>query len=382
LERFVWNDKKTTISAIIGLFLSRFFCNLLGKLARRYNSMQKQAVGKVRHIVLLAVSPAMELDIAGPMAVFDAVNRRDGTSSRAYETELLTTTAELKVAGLSGLCLAANRHYRDVRQEVDTLLVVGGTGARTTGDPELLSWLQKIAVRVRRLGSVCTGAFLLAEAGLLDGRRATTHWAYASELAMRYPRVRVDSNPIWVQDGNVYTSAGVTTGMDLALGFVEQDHGSEVALAVARSLVLFLRRPGGQAQFSVSLSTQAVGRNSLLELQIWMAENLHRDLSVETLAERTAMSSRNFARSFVRELGITPARYVEQLRLEAARRRLEQTEMSLEEVSSACGFGSAEIMRRTFLRCLGITPGRYRSHFGYFAAKGVPVASLKFFDHA
>ncbi len=336
--------------------------------------VQKQAAGKVRHIVLLAVPPAMELDIAGPMAVFDAVNRMGGIFSRAYETELVTTTAELKVAGLTGLSLVANRHYRDVQQEVDTLLVVGGTGARTTSDGALLAWLQEIAVKVRRLGSVCTGAFLLAEAGLLDGRSATTHWACARELASRYPRVAVDSNPIWVRDGNVYTSAGVTTGMDLALGFVEQDHGGEVALAAARSLVLFLRRPGGQAQFSVSLSTQATRKSSLFELQVWMAENLDRELSVDTLAEHTAMSPRNFARSFVREFGITPARYVERLRLEAARRRIEQTEMSLEEIASACGFGSAEIMSRAFLRCLGISPAHYRGNFGYSAARTSTVA--------
>ncbi|MDR3555708.1 MAG: GlxA family transcriptional regulator [Syntrophobacteraceae bacterium] len=334
---------------------------------------QKHGAAKVRYIVLLAVPPAMELDIAGPMAVFDAVNRMDGVGLRQYETELVTTGTELKVEGLSGLCMAANRHYRDVRKEVDTLLVVGGTGARTTGDAALLAWLREIAVRVRRLGSVCTGAFLLAEAGLLDGKRATTHWACAQELASRYPRVTVDSNPIWVRDGNVYTSAGVTTGMDLALGFVEEDLGGEVALAAARGLVLFLRRPGGQAQFSVSLSTQAVRKSSLFELQVWMVENLDRDLSVEGLAARIAMSPRNFARSFVRQLGITPARYVEQLRLEAARRRLEQTEMSLEEIASACGFGSAEIMRRAFVRCLGIAPARYRGHFGYSAARTSPA---------
>ncbi len=337
-------------------------------------AVQKHATGKVRHIVLLAVPPAMELDIAGPMAVFDAVNRMDAISPPAYEIEFVTTVADLRVAGLSGLSLVAHKHYRDVNNDVDTLLVAGGTGARMTSDVALLAWLKEIAVHARRLGSVCTGAFLLAKAGLLDGRSATTHWAYAHELASRYPSVTVDSHPIWVQDGNVYTSAGVTTGMDLSLGFVEQDHGSEVALAVARSLVLFLRRPGGQAQFSVSLSTQAARKNTLFELQVWMAENLDRDLSVETLAARTAMSSRNFARSFVRELGITPAHYVEQLRLEAARRHLETTEMSLEEIAYACGFGRAEIMRRAFVRCLGIPPTRYRDHFGYPAACASPVA--------
>lgn len=327
-------------------------------------TVQRSPAGKVRHVVLFAVPPVMELDIVGPLSVFSAVNRMPGRADSGYDIELVTTGAERSVAGVSGLSLVAHRHYHEVREEVDTLLVVGGSGALTTRDPAVLGWLREMAQRVRRLGSVCTGAFLLAEAGLLDGRRATTHWACARELASRYPQVTVDPNPIWVQDGNVYTSAGVTTGMDLALGFVEQDHDSETALEVARNLVLFLRRPGGQAQFSVSLSTQAAGKNSFIELQVWMAENLSAEISVETLAARVAMSPRNFARAFVGELGITPARYVERLRLEAARRRLEQTDMSLEEIASGCGFRSAELMRRAFLRSIGITPGRYRDHFG------------------
>lgn len=332
--------------------------------------------GRLRHIVLLAVPPAMELDIAGPMAVFSAVNRMPGRCGPGYEIELVTTGAEQIVEGVTGLSLVAHRHYHQIREEVDTLLVVGGSGVLTPCDSAVLARLRAMASRVRRLGSVCTGAFLLAEAGLLDGRRATTHWACACELAARYPQVTVDPNPIWVQDGNVYTSAGVTTGMDLALEFVEQDHGSGVALEVARNLVLFLRRPGGQAQFSVSLSTQASGKNSLFELRAWMAENLNRELSVETLASRAAMSPRNFARAFVRELGITPARYVERLRLEAARRLLEQRDMSLEEIASACGFRSAEPMRRAFLRSLGITPGRYRDHFGPAPMKAQPASRI------
>jgi len=227
------------------------------------------------------------------------------------------------------------------------------------------------------LGAVCTGAFLLAEAGLLDGRRATTHWAYAVELASRHPEVKVDPNPIWVQDAHVYTSAGVTACMDLALGFVEEDLGNGAALEVARNLVLFLRRPGGQAQFSVSLSAQASVRNSLFELQVWMVENLNQDLSVEALAARSAMSPRNFARAFVRELAITPARYVEALRLEAARRHLEQTDRGLDEIASTCGFAGYEPMRRAFLRSLGITPGRYRDHFGPLKMRNTSSSSNK-----
>lgn len=315
-------------------------------------------------VVLLAVPPAMELDIVGPMTVFAAVNRIYGKDTGAYKIELVTTAPDGVIAGTLGLSLSAHHNYDKIRGLVDTLLVVGGTGVLAMRETAVLTWLRRMAARVRRLGSVCTGAFLLAEAGLLDGKRATTHWAWTRELASRYPQVTVDPNPIWVQSGNVYTSAGVTAGMDLALGFVEEDYGSEMALTVARDLVLFLRRPGGQSQFSAALSAQASERKVLLELQIWMAENLRGNLSVEALARRTAMSPRNFARVFVRELGITPARYIERLRLEAARHYLERTENSMEEIASACGFGSAEPMRRAFHRSLGITPGRYRDHFG------------------
>lgn len=319
---------------------------------------------KARYVVLLAVPPAMELDIVGPMSVFGAVNNFFGPRKAGYRVELVTTGAALDMEGSAGLRLIAHRRYHELFETIDTLLVVGGTGALGTCQSELLCRLRETASRARRVGSVCTGAFLLAQAGLLDGRRATTHWAYARELQSRYPQVRVDPGPIWVQDGNIYTSAGVTTGMDLALGFVEEDFGSDIALEAARSLVLFLRRPGGQAQFSVSLSTRAPDKSSLHELQVWMAENLDKDLSVEALASRVAMSARNFARVFLKEVGITPARHVEQLRLEAARRRLEQTGESLEEIALACGFKSAEVMRRSFLRSVGITPGGYRAHFG------------------
>lgn len=324
----------------------------------------KTSHGEVRRVVLLAVPPAMELDIIGPVSVFEAVNRMPERNGPMCRTDLVTTGPGLTIAGFCGISVVAHMHYGEVQGEVDTLLVVGGEGARTTQDEKVLSWLRDEASQVRRLGSVCTGAFLLAAAGLLNGRRATTHWACADELASKYPEVKVDANPIWVQDGNVYTSAGVTAGMDLALAMVEEDYGTEMALKVARALVLFLRRPGGQAQFSVSLATQAPDRKPLLDLQVWMAENLSGDLSVEALAARSAMSPRNFARVFSRELGVTPARYVALLRLEAARRRLEQTSSTLEEIASGCGFGSAELMRRSFLRSFNITPARYRECHG------------------
>jgi transcriptional regulator GlxA family with amidase domain len=230
-----------------------------------------------------------------------------------------------------------------------------------------------MAPNVRRIGSVCSGAFILAEAGLLDGRRATTHWGWCKELAQRYPRVKVDPDPIFVRDGSIYTSAGVTAGMDLALALVEEDHGRELALRVARQLVLFLRRPGGQSQFSAQLAVQAADREPLRELQAWIADHLNQDLSVEALADRVAMSPRNFARVFSREVGVTPARFVEQARVEAARRRLEESAHGVDAIASQCGFGTAESMRRAFLRRLHVPPSAYRHRF---ASPSLPSLSL------
>jgi transcriptional regulator GlxA family with amidase domain len=316
-------------------------------------------------VVVCASPPIEELDVVGPVEVFATVNRLRKSRQLApiYQIELLSTERKRQIAGGSGLSLLAHGHYRELRGNVDTLLISGGSGAMQAHSPVVLEWLRKIAGQVRRLCSVCTGAFLLAEAGLLHGRQATTHWRWAPVLAAKYPSVTVNPHPIWIQDGHIYTSAGVTAGMDLALALVEEDCGQAVALEVARGLVMFLRRPGGQAQFSVSLSTQTSARRSLHELQSWIAEHLAQDLSVDALAAHMAMSPRHFARVFTQELGITPARYVEQARLEAARRQLELTEQSQEEVAASCGFGSAELLRRAFLRVLESTPGRYRTLF-------------------
>ena len=204
------------------------------------------------------------------------------------------------------------------------------------------------------------GSFLLAEAGLLNGKRATSHWKFSQELSRCYPSVKVVSEPIWVRDGNIYTSAGISAGIDLALAWVEEDCGNVVASEVARELVLFLRRPGGQPQLSVSLASQAKEMKSIQELQAWIAENLQRQLSLQILAGRVAMSVRNFERVFTREVGTTPLQYVLQMRAEAARRQLERTEKGLKQVASAAGFGNVDAMRRTFVRLLGITPSRYR----------------------
>ncbi|WP_394824742.1 GlxA family transcriptional regulator [Pendulispora albinea] len=322
---------------------------------------------KTRRIVFLALPPIEELDLIGPLSVFSAARRFLGREP-AYDIRVVSDREGL-MQGEAGVSMLAHGHFRDLRGKIDTLLVAGGSGAESCRDAEVLRWLRTMAPRVRRLGSICSGAFVLAEAGLLDGRCASTHWQRASALAARYPKVRVEPDPIFTRDGNIYTSAGVSAGMDLAMELVEDDLGGEIALKVARALVLFLRRPGGQAQFSVTLAAQAVENRPLRELQVWMAEHLELDLSVEKLAARMAMSPRNFARVFRRDVGITPARYVEQLRLEAARRLLERTHRSTEEIAAACGYSSAELMRVAFLRTLQVSPRRYRDHFRHLGAR-------------
>jgi transcriptional regulator GlxA family with amidase domain len=251
-----------------------------------------------------------------------------------------------------------------VRGKIDTLLVAGGDAIEQSKiNPEPVRWLKQIAKRARRVGSVCTGAMLLARAGLLDGRRVTTHWNWCETLVRRAPRADVDPDPIFVRDENVYTSAGVTAGMDLALALVEEDYGSKLALQVARNLVLYLRRPGGQSQFSAALSLQATDRKPLRELEAWVLDHLHKPLTVPVLAQRVAMSPRNFARVFTREMKTTPAKFVERLRVEAARRRLEESQNSMETIASECGFGNVNSMRNVFQRTLKISPGQYRRHF-------------------
>jgi transcriptional regulator GlxA family with amidase domain len=264
----------------------------------------------------------------------------------------------------SGIAVVARRALGAVRDGVDTLLVAGGLGTRTAlDDRALIGAIRRLAPRVRRLGSVCSGSFLLAEAGLLDGRRATTHWMWCDSLEQRYPRVRVDPDPIFVRDGNVWTSAGVTAGMDLALALVEDDLGRDLALHTARQMVLFLRRPGGQSQFSAQLAVQAADRQPLRELQAWIVDHPDSDCSVPALAQRVAMSPRNFARVFLREIGLTPAHYVERVRVEAARRRLEDSTDGVDAIAASCGFGTAETMRRTFLRHVRVAPSDYRTRF-------------------
>ena len=245
---------------------------------------------------------------------------------------------------------------------VDTLIVAGGRGVdRAAVDPQLLAWLRQRAAHARRVASVCTGAFLLAAAGLLDGRRAVTHWAYCGRLAALHPRIRVEADPIFIADGHYWTSAGVTAGIDLALAMVEQDLGRDQALAVARRLVVFLKRPGGQAQFSATLELQRSER--FAPLHDWIRNHLSGDLGLAALAAQAAMSERSLLRHYTAAVGITPARAVERLRVEAARLRLSDTAQPIKEIARECGFGSEETMRRSFLRLLEVNPQAYRARF-------------------
>jgi transcriptional regulator GlxA family with amidase domain len=312
-----------------------------------------------RRIIVVVVPPIDELDLVGPLHVFSAVNRLAGRN--IYTIEVVTNADRLTVEGEAGLLtFMARHHFKKVAGACDSVLLVCGLGTRSVRDAALSAWLRKKALEVRRLGAVCAGAFLLAEAGLLNGRRATAHWKFGREMAARFPCVRVEHDPLWVKDGNLYTSAGLSAGIDLALAWVEEDCGAGVAHEAARELVLFLRRPGGQPQVSVSLASQASEMTSIHELQIWIAEHLGTRLSVDDLATRIAMSVRNFERVFTREVGTTPSQYVLQMRVEAARRQLERTDTGLKQVAATTGFGSVDVMRRAFVRLLGITPRRYR----------------------
>ena len=320
---------------------------------------------KTHRVVMLAFPQAQVLDITGPLEVFSRTARwladHRGLRVPAYATELIAARAgPLRMS--NGLELVASRRYAAV-DDADTLLVAGGIGwEKAAADTALLEWLSAQARRVERLGSICNGAMLLAAAGLLEGCAATTHWGYLDRLAKLAPGVRIDRDALYVRSGNIYTSAGVTAGMDLALALVEQDHGKAVALAVAQELVLFLKRPGGQSQFSRFLEAQR--RDDLFgELELWMLEHPAQDLSVARLARRMSMSPRHFARLFAERLGASPGAYVRRLRVERARRRIEEGASRLKQVARDCGFADEQALRRSFQHLVGITPAEYRARF-------------------
>ena len=326
--------------------------------------MNTAAASGNRRVVILIYPCVRELGVAGIVDVFSSANELL-PEDRRYQIEYVSTErTPPHLEGMYGQQMRSGLHYTDFKGKADTLIVPGGSGVvRESAKPPLLKWLKKQAGGTRRVSSACIGAFLLAKAGLLDGRRATTHWAYAKQLADEFPEVKVDPQPIWVRDGNVYTSAGGTSAIDLSLALLEEDHGRKVALEVARFLVVFLCRPGNQAQFSVSLQEQTTESRPLRDLQIWMIDHIAEDLSVPALAAKAAMSERNFQRVFTREIGKSPSRYVEDIRIEAVRRRLERSTQSIAEIADACGFGSADVLTRAFVRRLKVTPAEYRARF-------------------
>ena len=324
------------------------------------NSQRKRAASG-RRVVVLAVPPVDEFDLVCPIQVFGTANRLAGKP--VYNIQVVTNGKDAQVQGEGGvLSFVAETSYKALDENFDSLLLVCGLGTRNARDQALFAWLRRVARKVRRVGSVCVGSFLLAEAGLLNERRATSHWRFSKELARRYPSVKVESELVWVKDENIYTSAGISAGIDLALAWVEEDCGAAIAQEVARELVLFLRRSGGQKQLSVSLSAQASEMKAIQELQLWITDNLRKRLSVQVLADRVAMSARNFERVFTREVGRTPSQYVLQARVEAVRRQLERTDRGLKQIAAACGFGSTDVMRRSFARLVGVTPNQYRQN--------------------
>jgi transcriptional regulator GlxA family with amidase domain len=309
-------------------------------------------------VLIVLFDGVQSLDVTGPLEVFAHAGEAVGPGG--YEIRTASPGGRMVRTG-SGLTIGPDADLNEAGTP-HTVIVPGGPGTRAPA-PELTGWLRRTAAGAERIVSVCTGAFLLAEAGLLTGRRATTHWSWCETLARRYPEVTVEPEPIFVRDGNVSTSAGVTAGIDLALMLVEEDHGREVALRVARELVVFLRRPGNQTQFSAQLQAQVAQREPLRDVQHWIAEHPDADLSVDALAERARLSPRQFARAFAAETGTPPGRYVDRVRLEAARRLLEDSRDGVEQIARTCGYHTPEAMRRAFQQALNVSPAEYRRRF-------------------
>jgi transcriptional regulator GlxA family with amidase domain len=320
-------------------------------------------------VVIIAMPNAMATDIVGPSDVFHNSNRvkeiEHLNQACQYEISVVSASRELQVRTSSGLVLSCEKSIYDIDFKIDTL-IVGGFSMRNDWDsqPELVAWLKSNYTGIRRIAAVCLGAFLLAKAGLLDGRSATTHWMNTKQLGALFDHVAVQTGPIYIKDGNVYTSAGASAGIDLSLALIEEDNGRAMAIKIAKELVLYLKRTGNQSQFSNMLLDQEAIKKPIFELQQWIRENLTKDLNNEVLAERAFMSPRNFARIFRSQIGTTPAKYVEKIRVESAKRYLEYSNESLDRIALQCGFTNADAMRKTFLRLIQITPNNYRKHFG------------------
>ena len=317
-----------------------------------------------RNVVFLVAAPFDLLDLTGPFSVFAEANNASKTST--YLLHVVSTKEDQVLVSTSGLSLTAQYCYRDFTKPIDTLLVIGGPGAMAPYDKDVLGWIRLRQEHIRRLASVCTGAFLLAATGLLDGREATTHWKYCDQFSREYPGIKVRNDPIFVKDGPLYSSAGVTAGIDLSLAFVEEDLGVQVASLVARGLVLYLRRPGGQAQFSDLISDNGtVTDKALRTLPAWVRGRMARNLSVETLARQVSMSSRTFARRFSAEFNQTPASWVRNMRAECAKTMLQEPGSALSVVSRRCGFRTVAALRKEFFLRFDTTPKEYKRRHGY-----------------
>jgi transcriptional regulator GlxA family with amidase domain len=325
---------------------------------------------KPKPIGLLGFDGVQALDLTGPAEAFSAamIEENGDGPQRCYEVVVIGLTSKPFVAADSGLIYKPHRTIHTA-PALDTLIIPGGPGLRTPEtNAKVSAWVKSRASRVRRIGTVCTGTYGLAPTGLLDGRRVTTHWRHASDLAARFPKLKVDPDALYLKDGNLYTSAGLTAGIDLSLALIEEDFGSRVALAVARELVVYLKRPGGQEQYSEPLKFQTHSTDSLADLVTWMTGHLNQDLSVETLAARACLGARHFSRRFKDAFGTTPAVFVEELRLGEARERLTMPNQNIESVAASVGFKSADAFRRAFERRFGITPSSYRKRFDLHAS--------------
>jgi transcriptional regulator GlxA family with amidase domain len=323
-------------------------------------------------VVILGYDGVQLLDVTGPIEVFEAARQRGA----GYRVLVASPDGNDIVAG-SRTRLGADLAFADLPRHIDTLVVPGAPDWRSVvADSRLVTTVADIARRSRRTASVCAGAFVLAEAGLLDGRRATTHWELAADLGRTYPEVKLDANAIFLADGPIHTSAGITAGIDLCLALVEADHGAELARDVARHLVVFMQRPGGQAQFSVRLDLVTTNNGPLRHVLDEVVHDPTADHSLETLSERAGFSVRHLTRVFRRELGVTPGRYVESVRVEAAKARLQRSDEQLATIADASGFGSDETMRRAFWRELSTTPAAYRERFRTTGAAAHGKATL------
>jgi len=325
----------------------------------------------IKHIVFLVLPDATALDITGPLEVFsqtmEYLSARKEIPDYGYQLHLVSADRRKNVRTASGIVIHCHENIDTINYPIDTLIIPGVPNSLIDTyqlPSKALRWLHRQSTTAKRICSVCTGSFFLAEAGILDGKRVTTHWEKCSLLSTRFPATRVDDNPIFIKDGNVYTSAGISSGMDLALYLVEEDLGRTIALAVARQMVLYLKRPGSQSQYSSVLTHQNTDYQPVKDTCQYIQEHLHEHFTVEALAAEVSMSPRNFARVFVRETGTTPSRYIDKLRVETACRYLADTGLSLKEIAVLCGLSSPDNMRKVFLKHISISPSDYRKNFG------------------